>query len=480
MTRSNIVACLLGSLLAVPGLAQEASVDRAGSTEELQRQIDTLSEQLEALQEQVDARRQEAETGDPASAGSASSSTTGVDEARSNETKGNEAASTPIRTGQLIAAEGREDPYVDKQFKKSVPLFGSDWRFSFGGYAKADLIHDFSGTGDKDQFVLATIPVDGSPPPGSYSNLHIRETRFNFETRNTGSQRPKDRFFLEMDFFGSGGSSEPRLRHAYFQYGNLLAGRTWTLLTELRALPLILDFAAGDSLLGGRTEQIRWSQANEARDFGWSVAIENFDDGEVFNPTNRPGTARSNFPRLATGFTKIWPGLTWSLGGAITQIRWDGTGTVDDSSEVGYTVVTGGRVFLGNDKKNYVGYSLGYASGSITDIIAYANGGVPNAAVDADGNIQLAKGWVTQIGLHWIWTDKWSSNFSVAYADLTDVPQPFDPDFIKTPVAVHANLIYKFDERITGGLEFMDGERTNVSDRDGDAQRLQFSLFYYF
>lgn len=278
------IVCIAAVMLAVPGLAQQAPVERSDSTDKLQQQIDALSQQLEALQKQIDSQQQ-AVMGESASAGSPADSDADADESQSRELPRIDVAGTSASPGQIIAAEGRKDPYVDDQFKKSVPLFGSDWRFSFGGYAKVDVIHDFSGTGDKDQVVLATIPVDGVPSRGSYSNLHARENRFSFETRNTASGRRNYRFFLEMDFFGSGGWDEPRLRHAYFQYGNLLPGRTWTLLTELRALPLLLDFAAGDSLLGGRTEQMRWNQANEVRDFGWSVAIENFDDQEVFNLT---------------------------------------------------------------------------------------------------------------------------------------------------------------------------------------------------
>ncbi len=283
-----------------------------------------------------------------------------------------------------------------------------------------------------------------------------------------------------MDFFGSGGSSEPRLRHAYFQYGNLLAGRTWTLLTELRQLPLILDFAAGDSLLGGRTEQIRWSQANEARDFGWAVALENFDDEGVFNPLNIDGESRSNFPRLAGGFTKIWDRVLWSTGAAFTQLRFDGGEGVSDATELAYTLTTAGRVYVDNDKENWLGWGVGYQSGSITDVIVYANGGVPNAAIDANGDLEVAKAWSTQIGLHWVWSPSYSSNFNLAYADLTKTPDLFDPDFISKGWAFHGNLIYKYDERISAGVEYMYGERENVSGRDGDAHRLQFSLFYYF
>jgi hypothetical protein len=69
---------------------------------------------------------------------------------------------------------------------------------------------------------------------------------------------------------------------------------------------------------------------------------------------------------------------------------------------------------------------------------------------------------------------------------MTKHPRPrlFPPrvstDLIRTGGAYHANLIYKHSDLITAGVEFMHGDRENVSGRDGDAQRLQFSLFYYY
>ena len=397
------------------------------------------------------------------------------------EVSADPADTTPEPTvSQPIAAEGRIDPYRDQDFLKSVPLFGSDWRFSFGGYAKVDVIHDFSGTGDEQEFVLSTIPVDGNPLPGSYTNMQAAETRFSFDMRNTRSRYPDDRFYLEMDFFDKQNELNPRLRHAYFQYGNLLAGQTWTLLTELRQLPFLLDFAAGESILGGRTVQIRWTVANEARDFAWAFALENFDDGQIYNPADLEGEARADIPRLTTGFTRIWKRLTWSVGGAVTQVRWNGSGSVSDESELAYTVTTAGRVYLDERNSNFVGFGVGYASGSITDIITFANGGIPNASIDANGELEIAKAWNSQIGAHWKWSPVWSSNVSIAYAHMTDVPVSFDPDFIRTGASAHVNVVYTHDERIKAGLEFMQGERENVSGRDGDAQRLQFSLMYYF
>ncbi|GAB3104307.1 DcaP family trimeric outer membrane transporter [Pseudomaricurvus hydrocarbonicus] len=380
---------------------------------------------------------------------------------------------------QLMAAEGRYDPYLDEKFKKSIPLVGSPWRFSFGGYAKLDIIHDFSGTGNKRQLVLGQIPVDDNPSEGSYSHVQVSETRFHMETRNSDSPH-ENSVFIEFDFFDENSPNSVRLRHAYVRYGKLLVGQTWTLLSELRQLPLILDFASGDSILGGRTEQIRWTNHSEDKTFGWALALENFNDASIYNPDDLSGKDRSDFPRLSSGFTKLWDRVEWSTGASITQLRFDGSEGVGDSEELAYTATTAGRVYLDKNKNNWFGFGFGYQSGSINDVITFANAGIPNAAIDSEGDLDLAKAWNTQLGLHWAWNQSLSSNFSYAYAKITDVPEAFDPDWIKVGAAVHANLIYKYDEQLSLGIEVMHGERENVNGRDGDAQRIQFSTFYYY
>lgn len=164
----------------------------------------------------------------------------------------------------------------------------------------------------------------------------------------------------------------------------------------------------------------------------------------------------------------------------MTQLRFDRGEGGGDSSELAYTVTTAGRGYLDGGKRSFLGYGVGYTSGSVTDIITFANGGVPNAALDSEGILEVANAWNAQIGLHWKWTLTLSSNASFAYARLTEVPESFESDFIRTGSSFHLNLIHKFDERITAGLEYMTGQRENVSDQDGDAHRLQLSLFYYF
>ena len=376
------------------------------------------------------------------------------------------------------AAIGRGEDFIDPDFSKSVPLFDSDWRFAMGGYAKVDLIHDFSG-GDEYEFILASIPVDSDPQPGSFSRLQMNETRINFEMRNRAAGIPYNRVFFEFDFFDKSSPLSPRLRHAYFEYGSLLVGRTWTTLTELRQLPLLLDFAAGDSLFGGRTTQIRWTDSS-AGPFDWAVALEDYPDDSIYNPLNLEGTARADFPRLVLRGSYKWNHGVVMIGGAMNQLRFDGDGTQDDTSELGWACVTGGRIYIDPSDRHFFGFGASYGEGTAQDIIAFANGGVPNATLNADGSLELADAWNLQLSLHWEWTDKWSSNFNYAIGRLSNVPALYEPDYMREGSAVHGNIIYKVNDVITTGVEYMVGKRENVSGSDGTAERLMMSIFYYF
>lgn len=389
-----------------------------------------------------------------------------------------EANTSDILDEAPIAGLGRGEEFTDEDFLKSVPLFGSDWRFSFGGYAKVDLIHDFSGSGDPSQFLLSQIPVDGSPQPGSYSELQLRETRFNFEVRNSSPGSPESKFFTEFDFFGGSNDSNPRLRHAYFQYGNLLVGQTWTTLTELRQLPLFLDFAAGDSLFGGRTVQVRWEQEIDSN-FDWAIALEDYSDSGILNASGLSGTARSNFPLLVGRLGYSWDHGLIMLGGSIGENRWDGSGSVDNASELRWNIATGSRIYLTDSNTHYLGFGASYGEGAPRDILTFGNAGTPNAVLDSSGNLVNITSWNANLGLHLKWSEKFSSNFGLTYAQLGST-RYLPAASTKSGSAFHGNLVYDFNDQIRVGVELMLGQQELVNGRKGSAQRIQTAIFYYF
>ena len=149
---------------------------------------------------------------------------------------------------------------------------GEDSKLIFGGYIKVD-----------------TRYTDGNIQANDYwygSGTVIAEDQSNFgiavnETRiNTKYIHGDVTGFIEMDFYGdavSGGgneiisnSSNPRIRHAFIKYKDVLVGQTWTTFQNTSSLAEAADF--GGPLVASafiRQGQIRYTNG------GLQISIEN-------------------------------------------------------------------------------------------------------------------------------------------------------------------------------------------------------------
>lgn len=490
---STVAPKLMPPLMAMLATVSLSASGQTMTLEEMQAALQAMQVKMQAMQAELDvlrekdAERQVVLNSQPIAADDSSRGAGSGSEATANDSRADVAALTEpdtkaILSNMPIAGLGRGEQLNDPEFKKSVPLFGSDFRFSIGGYAKTDLIFDFDGSADPYQFLSVGIPVNGSPQGGSYSKLHIRESRTNLEIRNINSPYKIDKFFMEFDFFDGTDSTNFRLRHAYMQFGQLLAGRTWSIITELRALPLLMDFAAGDAILGGRSEQIKWDGDKIFGAVDWAIGLEAYDDTRILTPDSLDGRglARADAPRLSGGLSYPWDHGVVSVGAALNEVRFDGAKGFDDESEIGWTSVIGSRVYLDQDNQHFLGFNAGYTHGTVADIIAFANAGTPNAALGEDGKLDLAEAWNANIGLHLNLPGKFSTNLHYAYTKMEEIPDLFQPDEMAETWAAHANLMYDVDPRFRVGMEYMWGEKKTVAGDDGDASRLQFSTFYYY
>lgn len=163
---------------------------------------------------------------------------------------------------------------------------GTETKVSLGGYAKVDVRHVDGDIAYQDYWV-ANFPA-GGPVETSHTGFNVKESRFNLKVQHgdiTG--------VVEMDFYGGGGnevvsnSSNPRLRHFYFNYKNWMVGQNWTTFMPLHALPEALDFGGphvGEVFI--RQTQVRYTHGN------WQFAIENPEtngDGDVGAPSSAVG-----------------------------------------------------------------------------------------------------------------------------------------------------------------------------------------------
>lgn len=164
-------------------------------------------------------------------------------------------------------------------------------KISFGGYIKVDARY-VDGDIAYRPFWIGTgtgngVGSDGKPAfdGTSKSNfgLFANETRFNMKYTHGEVMG-----FIEMDFWGGGGneiisnSANPRLRHAFIKYKDVLAGQTWSTFMNTSAIPESADFAgATTGLVFIRQGQVRYTMGN------FQVSLENPESwgGETGNDT---------------------------------------------------------------------------------------------------------------------------------------------------------------------------------------------------
>ena len=111
------------------------------------------------------------------------------------------------------------------EFPGSIPIPGTEAAMKIGGQVRMSVVKTLGPLGVDDKFVTSSIPVEGSQDAGKGSRLNYsaRPSRMNFDFRTltgVGSVRA----FIEADFAGDS-SNTFRLRHAYGQWGNFLAGQ---------------------------------------------------------------------------------------------------------------------------------------------------------------------------------------------------------------------------------------------------------------
>ena len=136
--------------------------------------------------------------------------------------------------------------------------------FEIYGFAQADFIQDFDGRLDPDwddAFRPSKIGLDEQFGSDGQSSISVKQSRFGVKGRMpTGEGGTPLSFKFEFDLFGTGadaGQTTFRLRHAYGEWGPLLAGQTNTLFMDGDVFPNTIDYWGPAGMVFYRNVQIR-------------------------------------------------------------------------------------------------------------------------------------------------------------------------------------------------------------------------------
>lgn len=374
----------------------------------------------------------------------------------------------------------RGDPLVtlvSKDFPRSIPMFGSDFRFALSGYVKLDVIYDFDGHPDRYRFTLAGIPKEGDPVRAGYLSIHARETRLKFDVRYGGAGAPPNQALVEIDFFTpSSDFAAPRLRHAYLRWGDFLAGQTWSLLTDLRPLPFIIDFAFSDSVNATRVPQLRYQSF--VTDFlVVRAGIEMPELGGVDNPEAAVGAVSPRLPRAAVGASLEAKRGFVSGGFSLGEIRWDIDDTTSDPTTLAWMAVLNARYLLDREGRAFVGAhgSIGEGTGELVGALSGQNS---NATLAGGSLVPMLSGH-GMIGAGYRLAPAISTNAALAWDLLVPSPER-SPDALEWARSVHVNVVGHISEPLQIGLEAMFGESENVDGSVGRGTRLEGMAMYSF
>lgn len=340
---------------------------------------------------------------------------------------------------------------------------GKVTKASIGGYIKVDVRHVEGDIAYQDYWI-ANLP-GGSAQETSHTGFNIKESRINFKLQHgdvTG--------FIEMDFYGGDGnevvsnSTNPRVRHAFIQYKNWLAGQTWTTFMPLHALPEALDF--GGPHVGevfARQTQVRYTNGN------WQFAIENPEtngDGDVGSSSSAVGVtgAQADADEITPDFVARYNyKKDWGLLSFAALVRKVNQGGIDETAVAAN--VAGKIKTFGKDDFRFqltVGDSGRYVAAGLT----------PDLVVNESGQAVVEETTAYTVAYRHFWDDnlRTTAFYGAAETETTDRDRSH----------WGVNLMKDIETNLTAGVEFGNYAIQDAGSEDIDSNYIQLSAQYKF
>ena len=334
------------------------------------------------------------------------------------------------------------------------------WVFDAGGYVKLDTIFDFNAIGSTDFFAPNQIPTDGTK--GQNFRMHARQTRLNLEARHKMGENEL-RLFVEGDFYGTGNAF--RLRHGYAQYGQWLAGQSWTTFMDEIAMPDLINFESPSGELITRRAQLRWTRELEGVDGGsFSMAVE--DPSPVFSPVT--GRFENALPDFVMRGRIVRDSGHFQMAGFVSGASFE-TNTGVDSDDVAWGAALSGSRKIGNYDSIRLQASIGEGYERFRGFQSYD--------LTTTGDLFAVPAYAYSISYEHHWTSELKSVVVYSLAE-TDAGTGIS-GIAKSVEYVAANLLWKPNEHFRCGVEYLWGSREEFDGTSGTAHRIQFGAWYY-
>lgn len=373
---------------------------------------------------------------------------------------------------------------------------GTNTSFRLRGFVRLAGLYDFSPIGTTDAFATNSIPVPQQI--GQNYNMSARISRFAIESWTpTSFHEWNVHTFIEGDFFNgpaqaAGGGGNPlRLRHAFVDFGYFRFGQQNSVFMDGNNWPSLVDFQGPNSWVNQRQPSVRMTvPVRHVRGLYWAASMERpFSD----ITTNALGAAVQDVPDFAThlrwerdrGHVQVSTNLRTigfrPTGGDVTRQAatgvsysavvhpWavlKGTNPVREANPSG---LTRSRILMQ--------YTWGPGLGRYVNDLA--GQGLDGQVNPLTGELDLVRSTGFNASYeHW-YCENWLSNFTFANVNVDNNPNQPGTSFDETKYFA-ASLWWIPVARMSLGLEYLWGRRTNLDGQDAEAQRLHGMFQYNF
>jgi hypothetical protein len=378
-----------------------------------------------------------------------------------------------------------EDPTLarDQEVQPGAILLpGTNASLRIGGYVKVAVINNFDPLASADRFIVGSIPVtDDNEFTFDDSNITSSQSRLNLDLRDSTSLG-SFRAFVEGDFAGNGDTF--RLRHAYGQFRDILAGKTWSTFYDSLSAPEGLDFEGINGQVVVRQSQVRyfpkvgknWDLALGLEDPQAQISEIDFDNQIV-----RDAQGVSDQPDITFSIRNSYQKLSHiRLAGVVREISARSTLSDRTETEFAWGINISGVTQLAIlDHRDNMKWQFVYGEGIgryINDLNTLDG---MDGVFDPNGKIQtlpVTAGYIAW--QHW-WGEALRSTFLFSGVQIDNYSfQP--PDSYYKTERLSGNIVYSPVARFDLGGEVIWGRRTNEDGQNGEALQLQVSAKYRF
>ena len=380
-----------------------------------------------------------------------------------------------------------EKGYFQKaNFDKSDPRFmvaneDHTFKFGVGGTVKLVAFADFAGTIPSYDFVTSLIPI----PTDNYGqfDLFANYSRLNVKAVGRIKESPIVAF-IEGGF--SGANNTFKLRHSYVSFLGLTVGQTWSTFMDLQASPPTIDGEGPNNQIALRHPMIRYTYYKNGLQAAFAVEMSQLLMDTAYVSRFNIYTQRQHIPdfiahvKYKNNFGHV------QLGALLGIINYG------DSSQTKRSVyIPGGGLSLSGTfnlwKASKLYYQIDGGRGMATyiqDLSLFNYELLPSFTGDKKVNTVWMYGGY--MALQQFWTKKVHS--TVVYG-ITRLETPKGdkaiyeqrvPWYYKYGQYAAINTFWNFYDFAQVGIEYVWGEKCNLNDAKGHANRINLLLQYDF